>query len=262
MSSLPLLKDESNRVLHAQVLSLETSLSDRASSTHLLSRDAFVLEAVSLFPPAHTSYILLRVFFKFVQTNYFYVHEEMFRQRLDQFYSNPTQVGIDDTAWICVCLMVFALGTQFLHLYRSSTRNCCKELTNDAYTICETMDNNLALAFYRKASTLIPDILAIDSIESVQVFLLFGIYVLPIDPAGLSCTYFGIAIKAATQFNMHQRSNSHLSPSEMELRRRVWWTAYTLERFVKSVQHAITADLLQANLYPPWATCLDFAIRH
>ncbi|KAH7194992.1 fungal-specific transcription factor domain-containing protein [Fusarium oxysporum] len=235
-----------------EVLSLDTPVSGRASSAQLLSRDAFVLEAVSLFPPVHAALILLRVFFKFAQTNYFYIDEETLRQRLEQFYSYPTRVGIDDTAWVCVSLMVFALGTQFLHLYRSSARNCCKELINDAYNICQTMDNTLALTFYRKASTLIPDILAINSIETIQAFLLFGIYVLPIDPAGLSCTYLGIAIKAATQFNMHQRSDRDLSPREIELRKRVWWTAYTLERRV-CILHGrpVSVSRLEIDANPP-----------
>nr|CEG04998.1 unnamed protein product [Fusarium clavum] len=108
------------------------------------------------------------------------------------------------------------------------------------------MDDTLALTFYPKASSLIPDLLGMDSIESVQAFLLFGIYMLPIDPAGLSCTYFGIAVKAATQFNIQPESN--LSPREIELRKRVWWTAYTLERF--------------PNLYPSWEAILDFKIRY
>ncbi|KAJ4137116.1 hypothetical protein NW768_002696 [Fusarium equiseti] len=73
------------------------------------------------------------------------------------------------------------------------------------------MDDTLALTFYRKASNLIPDLLVMDSIESAQVFLLFGIYVLPTDPAGLSCTYFGIAIKAPLfRSNVHLNLTYHL----------------------------------------------------
>ncbi|CAG7561090.1 unnamed protein product [Fusarium equiseti] len=161
----------------------------------LLSRDVVVLEAVSLFLPPESAFIILDVFFEYAQTNYFYVCEESLRQQLNQFYSSSTQVGKEDTAWVCVCLMVIALGIQFLHLYKSSPP--------DAYSINQTMDDTLASTFYRKASSLIPDLLVLESIESVQTFLLFGIYMLPTDPAGLSCTYFGIAIKAAT--NIQQR---------------------------------------------------------
>ncbi|KAF4957296.1 hypothetical protein FGADI_3200 [Fusarium gaditjirri] len=196
----------------------------------LLTRDAAVLEAVSLFPPAPSALTLLRVFFEIAQTNYFYTDEETLRQRLDQFYSCPTRVGSEDAPWVSVALMVFALGTQFSHLCQSSVRGSNREFMRDAHDICQAMDDTIASTFYRKATNLIPDILGMGSIESVQAFLLFGIYVLPIDPAGLSCTYFGIAIKVATQFNLHQKTIRDLSPRELELRKRVWWTAYALER--------------------------------
>ena len=198
-----------------------------------------VLEAVSLFPPPESAFVLLDVFFDFAQTNYFYICEETLRQQLDQFYSNPTQVGKKDTAWVCVSLMVFALGIQFLHLHQSSPRDAS---LHDAYSISQTMDDTLALTFYRKASSFIPDLLVTDSIESVQAFLLFGIYMLPIDPAGLSCTYFGIAVKAATQFSIQQKSD--LSPRDKEMRKRVWWTAYALERFVETIVCTALTDIL------------------
>lgn len=54
----------------------------------------------------------------------------------------------------------------------------------------------------------------------------------PVDAAGLSCTYLGIAIKIATQNGMHLKYDKHLEPREMEMRRRIWWTVYTLERLV------------------------------
>ncbi|KAF4955784.1 hypothetical protein FSARC_11764 [Fusarium sarcochroum] len=207
-----------------------TAVSGKATPSQLISRDAAVLEAVSLFPPAPSALVLLRVFFEIAQTNYFYIDEETLRQRLDQFYSCPTRVGIEDAPWVSVALMVFALGTQFSHLHHSSARGSCRELMRDAYDICQSMDDTIASTFYRKATNLIPDILAMDSIESIQAFLLFGIYVLPMDPAGLSCTYFGIAIKVATRFNLHQKTTGDVSPREIELRKRVWWTAYALER--------------------------------
>ncbi|KAF5004526.1 hypothetical protein FDECE_8981 [Fusarium decemcellulare] len=211
-------------------LSSETAIDESSPSTQLLSRDAVVLEAVSLFPPAHAARILINVFFEFAQTNYFYVDEETLRQRLDQFFCSSTRVGIKDAPWVCTALMVFALGTQFAHLYQPSSRSASRGLMREAYNVCQSMDDTLALTFYRKACNLIPDILAMASLESIQAFVLLGIYVLPIDPAGLSCTYFGIAIKVATQSNMHQKSSSTLSPREAELRKRVWWTAYILER--------------------------------
>ncbi|KAF4453570.1 hypothetical protein F53441_3816 [Fusarium austroafricanum] len=239
-------KDELND-FECEGLSTDTAVSEKIFPSQLLSRDAAVLEAVSLFPPAPSALVLLRVFFEFAQTDYFYIDEETLRQRLDQFYSGLTKVRIEDAAWVSVALMVFALGTQFSHLHQSSARGSCRELMRDAHDICQTMDDTIASAFYRKATNLIPDILAMDSIESVQVFLLFGIYVLPADPAGLSCTYFGIAIKIATQLNLHQKVARDMSTREVELRKRVWWTAYALERLDVDANLPIDLEELQSK---------------
>ncbi|CAF3466199.1 unnamed protein product [Fusarium graminearum] len=92
------------------------------------------------------------------------------------------------------------------------------------------MDDSTTSKFYQVAMKLIPDILVAESIESVQAFLLFGLHTLPADPAGLSYTYFGIAIKLATQLNLHLKTTSISCARDLEVRKRVWWTAYALER--------------------------------
>ncbi|KAF5677235.1 thiamine repressible regulatory protein [Fusarium heterosporum] len=216
--------------LEDQESNTDTAVSDKTVCSQLLTRDIAVMEAISLFPPASSALVLLRVFFELAQTNYFYIDEESLRCRLDNFYSCPSRIGTDDAPWVAVTLMVFALGTQFSYLYQSSAQGSRKELMRDAHDICQTMNDTIASTFYRRAANLIPDIISMDSIESVQAFLLFGIYVLPFDPAGLSCTYFGIAIKIATQSKIHQSSAEDVSLREVELRKRVWWTAYALER--------------------------------
>lgn len=207
-------------------------VAEPAPSTHLLSRDLVVLEAASLFPPPQSALLLVDIFFDFAQTNYFYIDEETLRRRLNGFYTSSARVGIEDAPWVCTALMVFALGTQFAHLYQPSSRSSSRGLSSEAYDVCQSIDDTLAVALYRKASSLVPDILAMATLESIQAFLLLGIYVLPVDPSGLSCTYFGIAIKAATQSGIHRKSCQDGTPRDMELRKRVWWTAYVLERLV------------------------------
>ena len=172
------------------------------------------------------------MFFEFAQTNYFYVDEETLRQRLAQFYSCNRQVGDEDKPWISVAMMVFALGIQFSKHYQSSAHSSCRELMREAHDICKTMDDTAASTLYGNARGLIPGILSANCIESVQAFLLFGLYTLPTDPAGLSLTYFGLATRLATQLNLHQRNTQSISPRECEVQKRVWWTVYALERFV------------------------------
>ncbi|KAI5457063.1 fungal-specific transcription factor domain-containing protein [Mariannaea sp. PMI_226] len=201
----------------------------------LLSRDFVVYEAVSLFPPSQVALLLIDVFFNVAQTNYFYVDEGFLRHKISEFYGQATRLSITDAPWVCTTLMVFAVGTQFAHL-ASSQRGSMKRGNGDMMNISSAMDDTLALAFFRKATSLVPDVMAISSPQSVQAFGLLGIYVLPLDPAGLSCTYFGVAIKIATQNGMHKKNNKPHKTKEMEIRNRIWWTVYTLERRI-SILH-------------------------
>ena len=127
---------------------------------------------------------------------------------------------------------MFAIGTQFAHLSSregqadaSKTRNV--ELDNSA-----SPDDDVALTFYHAAISLIPDVISLASIESVQAFLLLGVYALPVDAAGLSFTYFGIAIKMAIQNGMHRKYHKGMDARTIELRNRIWWTTYTLEKYI------------------------------
>ncbi|CAF3474752.1 unnamed protein product [Fusarium graminearum] len=222
--------DEMNNFSITQVSSTDTAVNETGDNSHILYQEAAVLEAVSLFPPAPSALVLLRVFFEFTQTNYFYVDEESLRQHLDRVYSCPSRIKQEDTPWVSVVLMVFALGVQFTSHYQSPPRDSSRELTRDAHDICQGMDDSTTSKFYQVAMKLIPDILVAESIESVQAFLLFGLHTLPADPAGLSYTYFGIAIKLATQLNLHLKTTSISCARDLEVRKRVWWTAYALER--------------------------------
>jgi hypothetical protein len=66
---------------------------------------------------------------------------------------------------------------------------------------------------------------------SVQVFLLLGLYSLPIDASGLGYIYLNLAIKVAIQNGMHRRvSRGDFDVTTKEIRRYIWWTAYCMER--------------------------------
>ncbi|KAH6971371.1 fungal-specific transcription factor domain-containing protein [Ilyonectria sp. MPI-CAGE-AT-0026] len=209
----------------------------------LLSQDYLVQEAASLFPLPDVAILLLDVFFNFAQTNYFYVDEDTLRHQLSEFYRPSRLLTITEAPWVCTALMVFAVGTQFAHLAPSPRTR----VDGDVITMSSAMDDTLALAFYRKAATLIPDVLTIGSLQSVQAFGLLGIYALPLDPAGLSCTYFGIAVKLATHNGMHKKSYNSFTTRDVEVRNRIWWTVYTLERRI-SILHGRPASTSRCDV--------------
>ncbi|RFN48129.1 hypothetical protein FIE12Z_7580 [Fusarium flagelliforme] len=231
----------------SKVSSTDTAVGETGNFLYAIRQETAIIEAVSLFPAAPSALVLIRVFFEFAQANYFYVDEEILRQRLAQFYSYNRQVGDEDKPWMSVALMMFALGIQFSKHYQSSAHSSCRELMRDAHDICKTMDDTAALTLYENARRLIPDILSANCIESVQAFLLFGLYTLPTDPAGLSLTYFGLAIRLATQLKLHHRNTQSVSPREYEVQKRVWWTVYALERRI-CILHGRPISISRADI--------------
>jgi hypothetical protein len=86
--------------------------------------------------------------------------------------------------------------------------------------------------FYQEAIRLLPEIIEVSSLESVQACLLFAAYALPIDAAGLGYVYINLTIRLAMQNGMHRRCvGEPFSAAMMETRNRVWWTAYAMERY-------------------------------
>jgi hypothetical protein len=194
-----------------------------------------VTDAASAFPPAEVAYFLVEIFFQYAQTNYSYLDEQSLRQKLDHFFSNPQPLGPVDASWLCTALAVFAIGTQFAHLSSTSSQgNVAQAETVESDS--PAPDDDAALKFYHAAITLMPDVIALASIESVQAFLLLGVYTLPIDAGGLSFTFLGIAIKMAVQNGMHRKYHKGMDDRTVELRNRIWWTTYTLEKYTEGTQ--------------------------
>lgn len=193
-------------------------------ATALQSSGSCVTLAKTYFPPKQIAEFLTSAFLKFSQTNYFYFHEATFREKLDFYYANEHPLSINDAGWICTLLMTFAIGTQFAHMQTKST-------PASVSSVEDTSDDQIGLELYRYSCRLIPDLITVASVETVQAFLLLGVYTLPIDTAGLAYIYYGLAIKMAIQNGMHRRLiEGDVPPEIIEVRNRLWWSAYSLER--------------------------------
>ncbi|PLB45215.1 hypothetical protein P170DRAFT_440362 [Aspergillus steynii IBT 23096] len=192
-------------------------------ATGLQSSNSFVTSSMMYFPPRDVAEFLTDTFLQFAQTNYFYFDETTFRQKMNFYYTTNQPFTIEDTGWICTLLMTFAIGTQFAYMQTRPTQ--AKTPSSE-----EIPDDHIGLELYRFSCRLIPDMITIASVETVQAFLLLGVYTLPIDTSGLAYTYYGLAIKMAVQNGMHRKySGVSLDPLSVELRNRLWWSAYSLE---------------------------------
>jgi hypothetical protein len=140
---------------------------------------------------------------------------------MDLMYEKHLRLSPKDAGTISAVLMVFAIGTQYAHLESAGQ----KDRDNDA------RDDEISARFYRHATKLLPDVIHLGSLESVQACLLFGLYALPLDASGLAYVYLNLALKIAMQNGMHRKlSGNNFSATVIETRNRVWWTVYCLEK--------------------------------
>ncbi|KAL3440279.1 putative fungal-specific transcription factor [Aspergillus insuetus] len=216
-----------------------TSDTHRASALH--SSASAVSSAIAYFPPREIAEFLLDTFLQFAQTNYDYFDESSFRTKMDYYYSCQSPLTIHDTGWLCTLLMTFAIGSQFAYMKTEQSNMT-------AHIPPETTDDRIGLELYRFSCRLIPDMISVASVETVQGFLLLGVYTLPIDTSGLAYTYYGLAIKMAIQNGMHRNSSGLLSDSHtVEWRNRLWWSAYSLESRI-SILHGRPVSISRSEV--------------
>ncbi|KAJ5525428.1 hypothetical protein N7494_012078 [Penicillium frequentans] len=224
---------------------------DRWRATQLQSGSSLVSSSITCLPPRYVAEFLVQIFFKYAQTNNFYVEEDWLCQKLNICYTNPSSLSSDDAGAVCAILMVLAVGTQFAHMESPTPVNCLP-VDSAANQDHHFSEDEVGLTFYQFASKLLPDIIATASVRSVQACLLIGTYLLPLDTSGLCYTYFGLALKLAIQNGMHRRYHGEgLSSRMIETRNRVFWTAYTIEKRI-SILHGRPASLADADVDAPF----------
>ncbi|GAO47749.1 hypothetical protein SAICODRAFT_32185 [Saitoella complicata NRRL Y-17804] len=172
-----------------------------------------VSDPAALLPPRPTMDFLINTFFRHCQTMLLYTHETIFRKKLGHLLHS---LGSDqeDTIFLCVLLMVLAVGSQFAELETQSP-------TPDA-----------GFSYYKAARMLLPHVITACKMSSVQACLLMTSYLQWTRQRDVSYAYMGMAVRMAVSNGMHRRCNVALDPRVVEIRTRLWWSIYTKDRFM------------------------------
>ncbi|OQD68093.1 hypothetical protein PENPOL_c003G08094 [Penicillium polonicum] len=198
------------------------------------------MAAVSSLPPRFVATFLIHCFFKHAVTNYFYVDRDWLLAKVEIAYANPASLGRSDAGTMCMIFGILAIGTHYAYL-EATNHETEENLTNDQENSGPFTGESASLAFYHQACRLLPNVITIASVESVQACLILGVFALPFDASGLAWTYLGIAVKLAVMNGMHRKcSEDCIDPQTKETRNRIWWSVYALERLVHC---AITIQL-------------------
>lgn len=192
-----------------------------------LSRLRGVIEA---FPPRHVAEFLLSVCIKHGTDTFFYFDQAQFSVDIDQFYTDPNSHLRSDSSFVCLAMAAFALGSQWTLLERP----------DGPAPGPRPDDGDPGRVFYSQAKTLIPDIIDRPCLRSIQASFVLGVYLMPASAIGSSYVYMGLALRKALAFDLHQNTDDQtLDEREREVRRRLWWSIYSLERFVCALKPLI-----------------------
>ncbi|KAF6810619.1 fungal specific transcription factor domain-containing protein [Colletotrichum plurivorum] len=193
-----------------------------------LQSSSNTVASLSSLPPRYVADFLVHAFFNHAETSYFYVERNWLQEKLDIVYENPASLTRRDVGTMCIILIVFAIGTQYAYLDSRDERGRVPTAPAESSPFSE---DTIGIMFYQQACRLVPDVITISSLESVQACLLIGLYTLPLDASGLSYVYLNLAVKLAIQNGMHRKyPGEGIDPVVRETRNRVWWTAYTTEK--------------------------------
>ncbi|KAL2818033.1 fungal-specific transcription factor domain-containing protein [Aspergillus granulosus] len=180
-----------------------------------------IQRASSALPPKPVADFLISVCLTHAHDVFFYVDQAQFLANVDQLYTDSTSPLRLDSGFVCLTLSILALGSQWTELERPSSFPAhLRPNGGDPGRI-----------FYEEARTLIPDIIDRTSLTSIQAPFILGIYSLPDRALGSAYAYMGLALRKAVALELHQLTDaSALSEHEKQIRCRLWWSVYSLER--------------------------------
>ncbi|KAF1924095.1 uncharacterized protein M421DRAFT_425108 [Didymella exigua CBS 183.55] len=244
------------RFLHKlrETLSLEeVSASEAQSSTlppvhqprHTPDSARRVRVAARAFPPQAVARFLVSVCNEHGTDSFHYFDTAQFSAELDEFYANADSPSRLDSAFVCLAHATFALGSQWATLVRPE----------GSITTPPPQDSDPGRIFYQQARSLIPDIIELSSVRTVQATFVIGVYLLPASAISSSYVYLGLALRKSLAIDLHlEVEEVSINETERELRRRLWWAVYSLERCTTvklSRPRSVDTAIITVNLPSP-----------
>ncbi|KAF4987036.1 hypothetical protein FDECE_15632 [Fusarium decemcellulare] len=210
----------------------------------LLSNDLRASLMAAL-PPRSVLDFLATTFFRYSQSNYFSIHPAIFSRKIDAFLSgthefdpqgnNTTRRPIE---FICILFMILAIGSQYADLEQSTSRDIdystllAGSASPDLSSISAPKPTpNPGWRFYRISRRLLSDVVSTCSMTSIQACVLQGTFLVSTSAHDTAYNVYGLVMRMAVNMGMHRAVGAEdLHPQVRELRNRLWWTLYTLER--------------------------------
>ncbi|WBW72401.1 DNA-binding transcription factor Thi1 [Schizosaccharomyces osmophilus] len=231
----------------------DTSLNDFSTKNSLLQNqptsfffnselDEYLLShARDLIPSLTVTEFLVNTFFTNIQTNLFFYHASFFKIRLEIFLSIKNQT---DPGFLCILLMVLAFGNQYMIEHQTDPVAASPQAC--------VIGNRL----FSAAVSIFPMVLLQGNTNTVQSAILIALYLQPTVYQKASYSYFGLAVKTAISLGLHKNCEDFtLSQSSRELRNRLWWSVFCVDRFI-SIATGRPFSITLDNVTTPYPSVL------
>ncbi|CAM1509583.1 Fc.00g033220.m01.CDS01 [Cosmosporella sp. VM-42] len=151
-------------------------------------------------PNRHIVETMIDSYFRLYHVSYPIIHEPTFRAQYSEVISRP-----DGSCWTVLAYVVAAIG-----VWASSN----------------TSSNTLDLALFAQARSMLNfDFLEVGNLTLVQALTLTSNYQQKRDKPNSGYNYLGLAVRMAMGLGLHKEFQGwNISPLNMEVRRRVWWS--------------------------------------
>ncbi|EWG53343.1 hypothetical protein FVEG_17094 [Fusarium verticillioides 7600] len=174
-------------------------------------------------PPREVSEDLVDLFFTFLETNWYYFDKKRFRDIFTELYADRPSTQQLRCANVCHVLLVLALASTFKHLV-------------EPFHFTDADRDVPGGKLFANATRLIPRVIADNSVESVICSLLASLYLLSTDDIEHHHIYLALALNQALGLSMHREGgDSEETPQAREVKVRVFWTIYTMERLISGI---------------------------
>lgn len=196
-----------------------------AGSTYYLDNESiqidFIVDPFEM-PTPDTAEKLFACFMDTVQGSFPILRKRSFTGQFESYYTSvkagkPTRIP---HKWRAILNLVFAIGARFSHLVRAEWQG----------------DERDHLVYYTRARSTgftADAVVSHPDLQQIQIASLLALYYLSIGQISRSWVIMGIALRYAYALGLHVRNEDPAtSGTAKEIRVRVWWALYSLERLL------------------------------
>lgn len=162
---------------------------------------------VMMLPEKNYAIFLIDKVIGFLGYEYYFIDRHLIFQKLNETYDT---VSDRDPVFCCYLLTILAVGEQYLN---------------------ESPDGGVpGMRFFTPAMQLFQDYYENLTIEFIQTLLLIGFYQQGLNRVNAVYNFYGLALRNSMLMGLHKRvSDVHMTESEIEKRKKVWWTCFVLD---------------------------------